>query len=69
MKKVPRLPWSEERFHTPGTLLYICSFGSRMSDLFLRTDAGVSQGSETRDVFLMMALTLTVTLTVTLTLP
>ena len=35
MKKVPRLPWSDERFHTPGTLLYSCSLGSRIRLLSL----------------------------------
>ena len=31
MKKVPRLPWSDERFHTPWIWLYTCSVGSRSS--------------------------------------
>ena len=35
MKNVPRLPWSDERFQTPCTLLYICSLGSRIRLLFL----------------------------------
>ena len=27
MMKVPRLPWSEDRFHTPSTVLTIVSWG------------------------------------------
>ena len=34
-KNVPRLPWSDDKFHTPSTLLYTCSWGSNTSCLSL----------------------------------
>ena len=58
-KNVPRLPWSDERFHTPGILVYTCSSGRRSSwidaygyeQIIIKTD-GKRQMKKIKDLVL-----------------